>query len=408
MKIVINNIELKNFTVKEFKLKTNVSNHTELFLELNILNEISIEVNSSIIVDDFYGIVKNYRIINYGLQGVKLEIVAYSYTLLLDKEPKTRVFQDEFMSYKEIISKIMESYNLKCIISDKLSQKTNKMYLQDDISDFKFIIRILSDIKEGIFYSSGGIILFGFQDANIVKLKNIVSKGRSDIGIYYEIVKQVVFSGDKIENMYVISSETTFIQGIYHTKLNLSLKNNQIPLLISNIKGRFLPARVVEVNSVGGIAKMKVDFGNIDIGKNKRLISFSTPYSKTMTSLYITPEISDMVAVYFPSNYEKDCKVAFCIDNNKSDRFCNKNNRNFMVEDMNISISKGLISLNTDKFSLVSKKDISIASNGFLAIETQADTSIYADNLSLVSKKGNIELNSTKDLLLKAIKIHNN
>ncbi len=408
MKILIDDKEILNYIIKKLEIKFGVSNHCELILEMDLKEEINISFESDIKVDDFYAKVKKYRIINYGYQGVKLYVVAYSYTLLLDKQLKTRVYQDRNLTYSELVSNIMSNYKIKYIISTKLNKKISKIYLQDDISDFKFLCRILSDIKEGIFYSRYGILFFGFQYSSRIELNNILEKGICEIGEYYKVLEQAVYTGDVVNNSYVLTSKIVLNKGIYESTFKLAKENIGIKKIVPSIKGRFLSARVVEVNSLGGIAKMKVDFGEIDVGKSKTLFSFSTPYSKTMTSFYITPQIGDMVDVYFPSNNENDAKVAFCIDNEKSERFCDKNNRNFIIENLEILLSNGKMTFNLDNFNLISKQNVSIASKSDITFESIDDTSIYANGISLVSKKDNIELNSVKNILLKAMKIHNN
>ncbi|WP_067143249.1 hypothetical protein [Oceanivirga salmonicida] len=410
MKIVINGQELKDFNVLGFSLISNMGNYSKMTLTLELNKNINISNMCDIKVDNFVGKVYSYTLINYGVLGFKLELIAHSPLYLLTLNRKSRIYQDTNTTYKSIIIDIMKDYNLKYLISNNLSKKIGKLYFQDDISDKEFLTRILSDINESIFSSVDGIILFGFQDSNVETLENITASGVSSSGKYYEIMGKMYLTGSKISNLYLISSSVSLKNGIYLSKIILSEKNKGILPVISNIKGRFLPARVVEVVANNDIAQMRVDFSVSvsDKSTNKKLFSFATPYSKTMTSLYITPEISDMVHVYFPSNYEEDAKVAFCIDNEKSSRFCDRNTRNFFVEDVSINVSKANLSISSSKLHIQAIKDMTMASNSYLAIESKDDTSIYGDKLLLVSKGSNVEINSKKDILLKAIKIHNN
>ncbi len=157
---------------------------------------------------------------------------------------------------------------------------------------------------------------------------------------------------------------------------------------------------------------MKVDFSNAlgkkDESSNKKIIAFTTFYSKTNTGFFPAPEINDNVDVYFPTNNEDDVKIGFCIENEESARFCDYNKRNFTTENISIELDKTKLLFDSNSMILQTKKDLNIVCGQNIKIQVNDELNAYAKKILQVSKFGDIEINSKKNILLKAIKIHNN
>lgn len=66
--------------------------------------------------------------------------------------------------------------------------------------------------------------------------------------------------------------------------------------------------------------------------KESFIFPYSTPYSKTKTGFFCTPEIGDTVAVYFPTEDEHDAYVKGAVNNKYSIRFSNQFVRNYTTK----------------------------------------------------------------------------
>ena len=414
MKISINDREIKNYNLNYFEFSSKVNAHTELKLELELVDKLEVKVNDKLKFEDinniFYGIVVSYEASNYLKTGIKLNLVCKSFSYYLDKEKKSRIYQDINNTYYDIISSILSEYSIESSISNELKKKTGRIYLQYNETDFHFITRILNDIKEIVYTTYSGVFVIAYQELSNVKFKNIYLQGMTEKNTKYILKNEIYLTGDIYNNQYIVSSKAKLNEGIYVNEVLLSNKNEYAEYIYSDIRGAFIQATVVSIDSKDNIAKMKVDFSVSieDKSKNKKLLSFATPYSKTHTGLYLTPEINDVVDVYFPSNNEDEAKVAFCINNENSSRFCNYNKREFINSNVYISIDEKRFDIRAENITFQANKSLNNISSSYIAIESKDETNIYADGVVIASKKNDIELNSSKNINLKADKIFNN
>ncbi|VWL85325.1 hypothetical protein [Oceanivirga miroungae] len=404
MKIEIDNNELKDYTIDRFDISFDLNKHTELSLILRMDKKNFDLDNKSIKVDNiFYGNIYEYKMAEYGYEGFYIEIMAYSLTKELDRNLKTRIYQDKEFTYMNIINQVMDEYNIKYICSEKLKKKINKVYFQDNITDYEFLKRILADINEAIFVSYNGLVVFGIDTYGYSEISEYKEKRITNKGVEYLVENKVILQADSIDNLFVLKSHIYMHNQILNSDILLSKKNIEIEKIRSNVKGRFIEAKVVDLIDENEVAKMKVSFlidGFSDKSINKKSICFSTPYSKIHTGMYITPEIGDKVDVYFPSDNEDDMKVAFCINNDKSSIFLNKEYKNFLTNDFSMILDK-------KDFKLI-LNDLNININNNLNLEVKEFTNIKSNNkLNLKSDK-DIQINTIKDLVINATKIHNN
>lgn len=393
IKIFFENLEIKDYKIEKFELLSSENDHSSLHLDLHLKEEINFFENIKIIYENeniFVGKVQKIEKITYSNEGKLLKVLAKSKSIILDGNLNYRIFQDEKITYKQIVEKIVSKYNLNFLISKNLDKETCKMYVQYNESDFNFLKRILSDINEQIYISYAGNVLFGFTEISKIKLKNIISSSsiKDKNGIYksYYMQENIALCAENENDFIVHKSRIYMKNNIIYSEIKLKNKKNICSRISSNIKGAHIKARVVKVFSKDDIAKMHVDFTNeyfTDDSINKKAFSFSTPYSKVSSGLYITPEISDVVSVYFPSDEENDAAVAFCIDNEKSSRFCDYDNKNYISKSFTFDISN-----DKAEFSI---KNLNIKSD---KIKLNAEY-VFTDSKS-------IDLNTTNDINLKA------
>lgn len=414
MIVEINKKILKNIKILNFDIISEMNKHTKINIYLELLENISINVYDEICFKDendiFCGYITEYLIQNYNKDYKKIKIEAYSYSILLDKNKSYRIYQDENITYYDIISDIMSNYKIKYNVADSLKLKINRIYLQYNETDFHFITRILNDIKEVVYTSYRGLLVIGYQNLSSVEFKNIYMQGFRNNKSIFEIENEIYLVGDIYNNQYICKIFASIDKGIFKTNIELCNKNDYETLIINQIQGLHLEANVVEINANENIAKMKVDFNCSieDKSKNKKKLSFATPYSKSHTGFYVSPEINDRVEVYFPTNNENDAKVSFCINNENSIRFCDYNNRNFNTEYVSIDIKEGKLDINTKDITLQASNSINNISASYIAFESKKESSIFASSINIVSKEKDIELNSKRNISLKADKIYNN
>ena len=121
----------------------------------------------------FTGIVKDCKLVyNNKINTLKIKVVGFS--VMLDKEKHTRIFQDEELTYKEILNYVMPEKSGK-IIFNKEDMKVGKLLFQYNETDWQFIKR-LSGIGKSIliplFYEDGVRLSYGLlRSAKEIELK---------------------------------------------------------------------------------------------------------------------------------------------------------------------------------------------------------------------------------------------
>ena len=413
MKIRIDDKEIKEYTIKEFKLSSEFNKHTKIYLELEILNLEKLQGKSIEIEDKtkyFIGVIYEIYTSKFGIDGKRASIIAYSNTKKLDEVKKYEIFQDEDITYLDILTNIMKEYKIKYMYSDSLKVKTNRLYIQYDETDYEFLKRILYDIQEVVYTSYNGVVVFGIKDISNISINNILENGSKNKNRYYMTRDEMYVVGDKYQGEYICKLEVEQKKNIYFSKVEFCKKGVYKYIPVKNIKGTFIEAKVVDVVANRDVAAMRVDFSRSikDKSKNKKILSFATPYSKSNTGFFPAPDVGDIVDVYFPSNNENDAKVAFCINNEGSNRFCSDDKRNFTNGKSTIEIEDNKFNIDASDINIKAINKVNEISNGYIAIESKQDLQLYADNVDIVSKKGNIELNSSSDVKIKGSKIYNN
>ena len=415
MKILVDNNELLEYKIQNLSIVSNFNTHTKLTMNLKLKNPFNM-FNKNIEILKDKKIFKG-RIISFeNMNKEDISITSYSFTYDLDIKNMFRIYQDKDITYEKIIKDIMGEYKLDYYISKKLNKKIDRMYVQYNETDYEFIRRILADINEIVYVTYEGIILFGAQNLISSKLENVMYSGNVENELskqdIYLIKDKTYITGDILNGKYVSRTEIDFKKNIFFTKLWCSNKYFFKYKYNSKVQGLHINARVVEVVSENNIAKMKVDFSNAlgrkDESNNKKIIAFTTFYSKTNTGLFPTPEINDNVDVYFPTNNEDDVKIGFCIENEESARFCDYNKRNFTTENISIELDNTKLIFDSNSMILQTKKDLNIVCGQHTKMQVNDELNTYAKKILQVSKAGDIELNSKKNILLKAIQIHNN
>ena len=430
--IILENKKLSNFLTKKFLLEENINEHQKLTLEMetDILQkkimestvlkdeaEIKIELSGSLGKKKiFEGIVDYFEVLDYGSEGCRILIKAFSKSILFDRkfQKKYRVFQDVTYTYANIIEEINKDYTEKKMeikYTDKIKVPIGSLIVQYNETDWEFIVRLASHLKTGLFVTEQGLIVFGVMEAGEIKEENRYFSSYSIVrdrrNFYYKVKSNKVVSlGDTVsilndhglkekeeenqkneKNLFTILKSKIFLENyilkseFLATDIN---KYNFYKKYNENIRGCRIEAKVEKVFEEGNIAKMEVTFfeglnkiaetrkkasgdeskAYSDYGIKRYPLSYQTFYSQTNTGFFCTPEIKDNVEVYFPSEDESLAAVSWAINNVGSGRFSNYEKRNFQIngKDFNLVIDKNSMTINmTESYTRNSKTSMETA-----------------------------------------------
>ena len=470
--VILNETEMKGSMIRDFFIDGDINKHKILKLsielaeedesvykELNQIRDCKIEIylnkrnknkkSEKVVV--FSGFIKRSRYINYGSRGRRFEAEAYSKSEKMDREEKYRVFQDVRMTFREVVSEIGKEYKnekIDILFADEAETAIGNLIVQFGETDWEFLVRIASHLGLGVLSTYGGTLTFGFVNATIVKNEDMKYTDyemiREDEQMIYKIYSTQVFNtGENVsiktpegENEFIIKSGKTELRhSVFIGEYELVPDNYKLKRIKNiNIRGCVIEGKVEKVFEKDNIAVMHVLFslGLAKLGKSyedygfeRFTIPYSVFYSTTNTGLFCTPEIGDIVDVFFPNEEEKFVRVNWSVNNKGSGRFSDHTKRNFHINegDFNMVIDKNEISILSGKSCKLESPDIIeeadkiihrgtqsyiAVSDGIMGIEALEDLLLYGRNLVLKGKEESVVIESKEDIRLKGEKIHNN
>ena len=483
--IVLDGKNLNGFILKDFVLEESINEHQKLNLQIetdisqkkNLENTVSKEnVEVKIELREmkgkrkiFEGIVDYFEVLDYGSEGCRILIEAFSKSILLDRkyEKKYRVFQDTSWTFANIVEEINKDYVEKKIeikYSDIAQKSVNSLIIQYDETDWEFLVRISSHLKTGMFVTEDGVITFGIIENSEIKQENRYFSDYSIVrehkNLYYKINSgKAISSGDTISinnekdnsdkgsNLTVLKSKI-FLKN-YILKSNFLATNMESYYIYrkynEKIKGSAIEVKVEKVFEENNIAKMEVTFfeglnkivhekgkdsenkdrAYNDYGIKRIPLSYQTFYSQTNTGFFCTPEVNDNVEVYFPSEDENFARVSWAINNEGNGRFSDYEKRNFHIngKDFNFNIDKNNVTVNIEESytrnsktsnetaeSFVNKgtKNLVVVSDDYIGIESIGEMSVYGRSIDIVGKEKEIRMETPNEIRIKGKKVHTN
>ncbi len=386
--ILIDGVKLKfeDFNLRNFTLLSEVNTHSQL--EFSLLVKDNIRKFEALVAKEkqkveflldkdekeilfFSGIAKETSIIYAGNGGILFNLKALSKTWVLDKVSKFTAFQDPAISYKEIIESIVKRYkNIKIIYDEeKFEKEIGAPIIQYDETDWEFLIRVTSQLGLGVSPLENGGVLLGYLKTN-TKVKQCELKrshleiGKNSYGeTLYKIscnqsyalanIIRVELGDERIAEVPVVKGILECIGGKLKGEYKLNHKNYKLPYIPNNkISGKVIEGKVekvgvnneiatMKINLTHGLAKIALSMQNSNGRYKERKaqgeykgrwdIPYVTPYSQTNTGFFCTPEIGDIVSLYFPSNEEKLLYVSGAINNPGNGRFSDPEVRNYTL-----------------------------------------------------------------------------
>jgi|GEM_PF-1617346 len=289
----------------------------------------------------FKGIIENYRL-DYKPQEYYLELEAVSYSVLLERKWKNRIYQNFGTTYGEVFDKLMDDNPLFHITfaDDSLEEtslvsKDYPLVLQYKENEWDFLKRIASYLNQLVIVDDTKddeekiTILLGFHTGKVKDLNNIAGiqrmksiKERDHIYPFYQTHYHAHFRSDEIFDIgkkvnYRLDNETKetveliiiknriyMEDSILRSDLSL-VKEEEIDVMKRRrkrlIKGKSLRAEVKKVNQD---YTAQVEFLDIEDDYNP-VKAFRFPIDKFYTNAYFAPEVGDVVDIYFKSKNEK-------------------------------------------------------------------------------------------------------
>lgn len=290
----------------------------------------------------FTGIIENMEM-EIGINRI-VTFYLVTGTKLLDLKNRTRTFQDESMSYKEIL-KSNEALNKKHGAASIFRQDADilpkRLIAQYKESDWEFAIRMASHCNTCIipsFDTEGSKYFFGIKkeqstehiekkdimeltirknvsEYEKIKQKNLFPYDEQDSYVYKFKSREIFEIGKKIDigqkkNLYVYSvlGEMEGAEYVNTYMLRTVRGFSKAKKYNDTIIGASLSGNILKVTRDKVMIRLKIDSQYEDTGE--MYFPYSTVYSSPDgTGWYCMPEIGDEVRIYFPSSDESEAYV---------------------------------------------------------------------------------------------------
>ena len=348
----------------------------------------------------FTGIVKDCKLVyNNKISILKIKVVGFS--VLLDREKHTRIFQDEELTYREILSYVMPD-TLGKVVFNKEDIKVDKLLFQYNETDWQFMKRI-SGVEESIliplFHENGVRLSYGLprsakeielQEDFYVSGNHIHDKSKDyDIeGVYHMFYSDEDYElGTVVKNrglrFIICEKEVQTIEATlkFHYKVCKEENIKSKRVYNEKIRGLVISAEVVDVKAEDVFVKF-----SMDSGLEKRRYRFEW-LPVTGNVMYCMPEVGSIVKVYFGDRDES--KNVFAIECENISSFSNeikgivtKNGKKWQIKDNGIEL-KG-----NNKMG-ISGKNLTFNSPDSLIISARKKVKIKSDM---------VEINADKDI----------
>jgi len=384
----------------------------------------------------FKGYVNKHKLL-YRNHEYYLKLEAISYTDILDRKSRTRIFQNQGTTYgdvfKVIEDKAKEEYDIKFNIvcddsslEDKpLVNKERPVVVQYRETDWEFLQRICSYLNKPIIIddmkdtSETINILVGTHAASAKDLNNI--KGRRKrktverphtVYDYYKVEEYPHYKSDEIFNLgkpvyYVdylrganggqkrelilIKNRIYVKQGLLYSDLTMA-PEDKINIQRQERKQAFVgTAFRAEVKQVNNKHQAQVEFLDV-YNQYKEDKAYWYAIDKLHTNAYFAPEVGDIVDVYFGSHQEKYGRI-------KSSSVVNGEKTDHPPHVKQVQVGENKIEIDGEKEKVRAaageeeKVYMDVTSEKIELANRDQCLSIESDKIKFANKKSKIELN---------------
>ncbi len=282
----------------------------------------------------FSGIIDSLEVENTG--GVKtLRMVLSGGTKLLDCTKHTRTFQNEAMTYENLLKTVNEgNKQVSCIPNCKVANSIKKLIVQYRETDWEFLKRLASHFYqpilpgyggEGIRYSFGlskdapkkKLDVYSYSSGNAKEEFHMKKENKvpgivpDDFGFYKVRSRKYLELGERTDflarTFFVYESVSIFDgEELMHTyTLRRAGGFQTVYGHNSGIIGASLDATILATKNDTVKVEVAVDGGQKE--SEAKWFPYSTVYSSPDgTGWYCMPEKGDKVRLYFPNEFEED------------------------------------------------------------------------------------------------------
>jgi hypothetical protein len=369
----------------------------------------------------------NITDVTFEKQGIDLtcRIEAKSLSLLMDKEPQTRFFQDATKKYSDVIDIILGKYKDKIMPVDNVFSKELKDFLvQYEETDWEFLLRICRRVgvicfvadedfplkiyfeaqNENSFSSEDNYILSVNNETEFLKLREekILFPGDS---VCFSNRKYIIFSAKHEMINNVLKNEYAVIEKERLYKLNSDSKN-------IHISGKLIKATVVDNCDPKKTGRIKIKFDGEDPWSGTRFFPFLTPFlsenNSDGTGFFSLPETGVSVLVSFSGNYENESYVTSALREKIENRiedpshkiWRNRKGREFKITDDSISVS----SKDDDVYIMLENKQIILKCGKSYIKMSNGSIEVSDGGKGIIKIQGNIGI-SGKNIDIKGSRI---
>lgn len=414
---------------REFELIKQIDNHTKCKFSFvcskfedykNIQGE-----EIKVICDDcnlMFGTVESVEYI-YGSSENLVRVFVVSNSYKMDIEQKTRVFQKENQTYREIIDEIIKILNYFIDIPASLNEmKLEYPIIQENETDFSFLKRIIEDAygyKTIVDVGEDKKIIVGYVDKCKYEIKKeevysfLISENESGYGLefliqgdkcgkelreYVDIGKKIIWDRKEyIINQLIITKEDSVFR--YKCIANSNKVKNELHK--NRQRYEYYIAKVTDVNDPNNFGRVRLDFSNNNIedmtADDKKWINVLTPYTAKAGGFVFIPDVDDVVQVLWNGT---DFSVVGCIRQNElAEKYQKVENKQIgNIHNKNICFSEENIEISSDNSKVI------VSDDGIKIEVSDTKITVIKDRIDIETPNSKLELDN--DLVIGTSKLH--
>jgi len=261
----------------------------------------------------------------------RVEIEVSSYTVNMDIERKSRSYQNESMTYNELIKDVISGYSSSMHIDNTVKDSVlEKPIIQYEETDWVFLKRVVSHFNTCLIPNvtgDGPRFFIGLSEFNRGELISPISTQMRDFEFYrkllpetglsiddstfYEVNTNNVYAlGDKVifneKPLYIIQTTYEYENAVLHNRCILSTRKGSDQRYVPNwnIAGCSIFGEVIDVARDN--IKIHLEIDELQEKATAYWYPYATMYaSADETGWYCMPEIGDTVRLYHPENEER-------------------------------------------------------------------------------------------------------
>jgi len=363
----------------------------------------------------------------------KVYFEATSFTALLDRKKRIRVFQKQNQSFEEIVTFLTASYpGGSCIFTEDTRRKADGIMVQYQETDWEFLIRAASCLNTVVIpdcTNDRACYYFGLPRRerevlevgshyrvreNLAEWQRKKNAGLEELGVqdmteytvssdqYIELCTPVEFQGKRLR-IAEITSRWENGEVLHEYRLWTDRGFRTTPSFNPYISGLSMRGQVEDVKE----EKVRIRFLGTEkgISENPQWFDFATVYaSGEKAAWYCMPEKGDQIRIYFPDSCERNAFVLSAVHLEEQRGWKLEPEKKFIrtVDDKEISLEPECIRITNHKgmsVELDDRKGILIKSDKNIYIRSAGGISLDGGEDVGISGKSGVFLKQNRNML---------